>query len=56
MLIKLIWANSLDEVLNSTFNLVILASKFLAFDGNPLFLHLYEFVKSVSLGFLGKID
>jgi hypothetical protein len=56
MLVKLVRANSLNQVLDCAFNFVVLASKFLAFNGNPLFLHFYEFVKSVSLGFLGKIN
>jgi len=56
MLVKLVRANSLNQVLDCAFNLVVLASKFLAFNGNPLFLHFYELIKSVSLGFLGKIN
>ena len=45
MLIKLIRANGLDQILNGTFDFVILAPEFLGGRLNPVFLHLDEFVK-----------
>ena len=47
MLVKLVRANCLDKVFNSSFNFVVLASEFLALNCDPLLLHLDESVKSV---------
>jgi hypothetical protein len=56
MLIQLVRANGLDQVLNSTFNFVILAAELLGLNSDPFLLHLDEFVKSVGLGILGQVD
>jgi len=56
MLIKLVRADGLNKILNSTFDFVILASKLLALNSNPLFLHFDEFVKSVCLSVLRKVN
>jgi len=46
----------LDEILDGAFDFVVLAAEFLRLDGNPLFLHLDEFIKSVGLSVLGQVD
>ena len=56
MLVELVRANSLNQIFDSAFDFVVLAAELLAFDCDPNFLHLYEFVESVSLGFLWQID
>lgn len=56
VLVELVGANSLDEIINSSFNLVVLASKLLRLNGDPFFLHLYKLVKSVSLSILRQVN
>lgn len=56
MLIELVRTNCLNQIFDSTFNLVVLTAKLFAFNCDPNFLHLNEFVKSVGLSFLRQID
>jgi hypothetical protein len=56
MLIKLIGADGLDEILNGTFNFVVLGLQLLGFNSDPIFLHLNELFKSVGLSILRKVD
>ena len=56
MLVKLIRADGLDEIFDSSFNFVVLASKLLRLNGDPFFLHLYKLVKSVSLSILRQVN
>jgi len=56
MLVKLIGANCLDKILDSTFDLVVLRLEFLGLLSDPLFLHLDEFVESEGLGILREVD
>ena len=56
MLIKLIRTDSLNKILDCSFNLIVLASKFLTFNSNPLLLHFNKFIESVGLGFLWKVN
>ena len=56
MLVQLVGADCLDEVLDSAFDFVVLAAELLRLNGNPIFLHLDECIKSVSLGILGQVN
>jgi len=56
VLVELVGADSLDEIINSSFNFVVLASKLLRLNGDPFFLHLYKLVKSVSLSILRQVN
>lgn len=56
MLVKLIRANCLDKILDSSFDLVVLGLEFLRFLSDPLFLHLDKFIKSEGLGILWEVD
>ena len=56
VLVKLVRADGLNKVFNSTFDFVIFASELLAFNCNPLFLHFDKFIKSVSLSILRKVN
>lgn len=56
VLVKLVGANGLDQILDSAFNLVVLAIKFLGLDGDPLLLHLNELIEGESTGVLGQVN
>jgi len=56
MLIKLVRADSLDEIFDSALNFVVLAAEFLRLNSDPLLLHLDELVKSVGLRLLGQVN
>ena len=56
MLIKLVRADGLDKILNSSFNFVVLGLKLLRFFSDPFRLHLYELIKSEGLSILWKVD
>jgi hypothetical protein len=56
MLIKLVRADGLDEILDSTFNLVILALELLRLLTDPFLLHLDELIESEGLGILWEVD
>ena len=56
MLIKLIRANGLDQILDGTFDLIVLALEFLRLLSDPFLLHLDELIKSEGLGILWKVD
>jgi hypothetical protein len=56
MLVKLVGANSLNEVFDSTFNFVILALKFLTFNRDPLLLHLNKLIKRIGSRVLGQVN
>ena len=44
MLVKLIRADSLNEIFNCAFNFIVFALQFLRFISDPDFLHLYKVV------------
>jgi hypothetical protein len=52
MLIKLIRADGLNKILNSTFNFLILGLEFLGLLTDPNFLHFDEIIESESLSIL----
>lgn len=56
MLIKLVRADSLDKILNSSLDLVVLGLELLRLLSDPFLLHLDEVVKSVGLGVLWEVD
>jgi hypothetical protein len=56
MLIKLVAADGLDEILNSSFNLKVLGLEFLGLFLDPFLLHLDEVIKSEGSGILRKVD
>jgi hypothetical protein len=56
MLVKLIRANCLDKIFDSSFDLVVLGLEFLGFLSDPLFLHLDELIESEGLGILWEVD
>lgn len=56
MLIKLVRANGLNQILNSSFNLLVLGDKFLRLNRDPVLLHLNKLLKSVSVGILGQVN
>jgi hypothetical protein len=56
MLVELVRANSLNEILNSAFDLLILRLELLSLLSNPNLLHLHEVIESEGLGILGKVD
>jgi hypothetical protein len=56
MLIKLVRADSLDEILNGSLDFVVLGLKLLGFLSDPFRLHFDELIKSESLGILWKVD
>jgi len=56
MLVKLVRADSLDEIFNCSLDLVVLRLELLRLLSDPLLLHLNEFVKSEGLSVLWKVD
>ena len=56
MLVKLVRADSLDEILDCSLDLVVLRLELLRLLSDPLLLHLNELVKSEGLSVLWKVD
>ena len=55
MLVKLVRADGLDKILNSSFDLVVLRLELLGLFSDPFGLHLNKLVKSEGLGILRKV-
>jgi hypothetical protein len=56
MLIKLVRANGLNQILDSSFDLLVLAPELLGLLLDPLLLHLDELLESEGLRILGQVD
>ena len=56
VLIKSVRADSVDKILDSLFDLVVLALEFLRLGVDPLGLHLDEGIESVGLSLSGKVN
>jgi len=56
VLVKLVRADSLDEVFYCAFDLLVLALELLGLFTDPSLLHLHEVVESEGLSVLGQVD
>ena len=56
VLIKCVGADSVDKILNSLFDLVVLALELLRLGVDPLRLHLDEGIESVGLSLSGEVN